>query len=270
MKPVYHFAIHYVGLVPLVIVTEKRCNACLQFKPLDEYHADKAQKDGLKPICMECRKDPTVRTYTHQEYAEGVKVCTKCLQEKSREEDFNKGDGLDGYNPWCKDCQSEYNHQKRQENIEHYQEYDRIRARTPERKAQYRKRYREAYAFNPRYIARKRIYGSAWSKANRLRKRESLLRYIAHKKKAVAGKVSYQHILERDGRWCYICEQPILPHQKLVFDHVIPLRPRPGEPQGTHTEDNIRPAHEACNVRKSNIPFECLTDWHKRGPDRAV
>jgi 5-methylcytosine-specific restriction endonuclease McrA len=82
-----------------------------------------------------------------------------------------------------------------------------------------------------------------------------------------AEEVNYQRIIDREGYHCYICNQDILPHHKLAFDHFIPLLPRNGDPIGTHTEDNLYPTHRECNARKSNRKFEDLTDFDKRGPD---
>jgi 5-methylcytosine-specific restriction endonuclease McrA len=54
-------------------------------------------------------------------------------------------------------------------------------------------------------------------------------------------------------------------HHTLTFDHIVPLVPRAGDPQGTHTEDNIKPTHRECNARKSNRRLEDLTPFDRRG-----
>lgn len=65
--------------------------------------------------------------------------------------------------------------------------------------------------------------------------------------------VSLATILRRDGRWCYICELPILPTEELHFDHVVPVVRK-----GAHSEANIRPAHAVCNVWKQHRLLEEL------------
>ena len=104
-----------------------------------------------------------------------------------------------------------------------------------------------------------------------MKAKEQCRRTNAKKAKATTDKVNYQSILLRDGYLCHICNKPIDPDAKprsresLVFDHVIPIQPRPGEPQGTHSFDNIRPAHLVCNIRKSNKRMEDLTSSDRRG-----
>lgn len=46
---------------------------------------------------------------------------------------------------------------------------------------------------------------------------------------------------------CHICTCDIESLADLHFDHVVPLAKG-----GTHTADNIRPAHALCNLRKSD------------------
>jgi 5-methylcytosine-specific restriction endonuclease McrA len=59
-------------------------------------------------------------------------------------------------------------------------------------------------------------------------------------------------ILERWGWRCYLCERPITvgPQETtnpgaLTLDHVVPITAG-----GRDTEDNLRPAHRACNEDK--------------------
>ena len=61
-------------------------------------------------------------------------------------------------------------------------------------------------------------------------------------------------VVERDGAVCHLCHEPIdltlSGHalMGLTIDHVIPL-----SRGGSHTLDNLKPAHRTCNARKSNI-----------------
>jgi 5-methylcytosine-specific restriction endonuclease McrA len=60
---------------------------------------------------------------------------------------------------------------------------------------------------------------------------------------------------------CHLCGHP----GSDAIDHVVPLKPRPGQPAGTDTDDNKAPAHHnvecptcgiKCNRVKSNKPAE--------------
>lgn len=214
----------------------------------------------MKPACKVCRKDTSLKSFaTNRFVSPDTKICTKCLNEKSYEE-FDKGANLkDGYQSHCKACRSEHNQQFRQENIEKFRAYDRSRVGDPTRNAQWMERYYEKYSQDSEYIGQKHRTKRNWYLANRMLVREQTYRRLARKRKAQIGKVSYKHILERDGYHCYLCQCPIEP-KDLCFDHVVPLQPRSGDPQGTHSEDNIRPAHKRCNLRKSNKRLDQL-DW---------
>lgn len=71
------------------------------------------------------------------------------------------------------------------------------------------------------------------------------------------------HVLAELNGWiCHLCNEPINPDYKwphvgaLTIDHVIPLTPYvDGDEPGTHTWDNVRPAHSQCNSRRQNRPI---------------
>jgi 5-methylcytosine-specific restriction endonuclease McrA len=52
-------------------------------------------------------------------------------------------------------------------------------------------------------------------------------------------------VLAVHGMTCHICKDAIESMADLHFDHVIPLARG-----GTHTYDNLKPAHARCNIRK--------------------
>lgn len=99
-----------------------------------------------------------------------------------------------------------------------------------------------------------------WRKANGPFLNEYHRRRYAEKKAVTVGEVDYDRILARDGMYCYICEQSILPDHKIDFDHVIPL-----SRGGAHTEDNIKVTHRPCNRRKFNRLLEEMTPHQRRG-----
>lgn len=72
------------------------------------------------------------------------------------------------------------------------------------------------------------------------------MRRAAIKKGATVGKVDYTKLLEIYGTVCHICGGAIQ-DGNLHFDHVIPL-----SRGGSHSMDNIKPAHASCNQQKFN------------------
>lgn len=60
------------------------------------------------------------------------------------------------------------------------------------------------------------------------------------------GPIDYQRLLEESQMICYLCNESLPGEGGLIhWDHVIPL-----SRGGTHTQDNIRPTHEPCNLKK--------------------
>ena len=83
--------------------------------------------------------------------------------------------------------------------------------------------------------------------------RECESRRRAREKSTRIGRVSYKRILDTFGMVCSICGGEIV-EGSLSFDHVIPL-----VRGGSHTENNIRPAHLCCNRRKNRkLPTEAV------------
>lgn len=211
------------------------------------------------------------------------KICPKCEPptEKPIGEFPISPDRKDKHGGWCKECCRKYHQQPhvkaRRREREHeqgeafkqkkYAGHKRWRERNLDK---LRVQWREKYANDPVHARRMRRHTLRWIKAHPLEMQAHQMRRIARMKESTIEPVNLQNVLDRHGRYCYICEQDILPTQNLVFDHVIPLVPRPGDPKGTHSEDNLRPAHRECNGRKSNRRFEDLTPFDRRGPDKVV
>lgn len=84
-----------------------------------------------------------------------------------------------------------------------------------------------------------------------LRQRENEAKRRAQIKGTRVARISYERLVAMHGMWCYLCMKGI-ELGDLSFDHVIPL-----VRGGTHTEDNLRPAHTNCNRRKNRrLPEE--------------
>lgn len=115
--------------------------------------------------------------------------------------------------------------------------------RNRERIAETNRRWREANPERRAELARR------WVKANPERVREIWFnkyhRRRAQMRETMAGRVSRKKILAKYGMACHICGGAILKRSDLHMDHVIPLARG-----GAHVEENIRPAHADCNVRK--------------------
>lgn len=67
----------------------------------------------------------------------------------------------------------------------------------------------------------------------------------ARKASAFVEDVLTDVVVATHGRWCYLCESPIV--GELQVDHVEPLS-RGGE----HSYDNTRPTHPHCNLSKKD------------------
>jgi 5-methylcytosine-specific restriction endonuclease McrA len=119
---------------------------------------------------------------------------------------------------------------------------DKEAAKYLEQREALREYYRKKRAANP---GAETEYSRKWRKANpekwALRNRENQRRRRGDKP------VNYTAIIERDGMVCHICSNPIEGLADLHMDHVIPLARG-----GAHHEDNIKPAHALCNMRKSD------------------
>jgi hypothetical protein len=208
------------------------------------------------------------------------KVCRKCDPpvEKSIDEFGISKDRKDGHNPYCKECTRRIaNSEKSKERRKKYEQSlgeEFIKKRYAGSKRwreknieKLRIQWREKYANDPEYAARMRANTDKWAQDNPEKRNASQMKRKAAFQGAYVEDVDYQAILELHGPWCYICDGPILAHHKIEFDHVVPLIPRPGDPQGSHTADNIRPTHKECNARKSNKRLEDMLSFDRRGPD---
>ncbi len=273
MQVVYHVTIKSIGTQAYIVPIERRCSACLAFQPLDAFHNDKVQPDGMKPICKQCRKNPQVRSFsTNNKVLTETRICTRCVQEKPLTKEYFAANPDGSWHGQCKQCYSEGNHQYWIDNLELMHARAHIKNAKPEYKAQRTKRHQERSDTDPQYLELRHQHGQRYYQSHIIEHRERYNRYMARKLEATVEKVDYKVIIERDNWTCHICNKPIDPNakplsaQSLDFDHVIPLQPRSGEPQGTHSEDNLKMSHKICNVRKSNKPMSALTERDKQGP----
>lgn len=246
-------------------ITSQICKQCDIEKSIDNFYAVPGSKTGYRATCKDCidrgdkrkKKVGQRRKVWNTPITPGYKWCYSCDSEKPLGEFYTDGAKRDGLAHQCKSCSAEQNRIHRRKNRDWLLPVE-------------REYHRARYEAN---IERERARNREKNKKPqaRLRMNELLRRRNAHIKNVANGEVSYVRVLERDGYHCYICERDISPtatgQGKLTFDHRIPLIPRPGEPKGTHSEENLHPAHYICNLRKGNRPFEGMTPHQRRGPD---
>lgn len=81
-------------------------------------------------------------------------------------------------------------------------------------------------------------------------------RYYSKKRRAIYAKgedINHLEIFEAHDWICCICKTKINRHLRLpnlmaaTLEHIIPL-----SKGGTHTRDNIAPAHARCNFKKAD------------------
>jgi 5-methylcytosine-specific restriction endonuclease McrA len=113
-------------------------------------------------------------------------------------------------------------------------------------------------------------YGRQWAKANRKRANEYHYRWcrknpgynqaIMSARWAAQAGAPYIHpdtVLELWDGICGLCGEEIAFDVAFVIDHYLPINPSGHWKPGPHALWNLRPAHEACNIRKSNrMPWE--------------
>lgn len=245
---------------PSLFSSYRVCFVCRVEKPLDQFPP--RGNGRYERRCKECRR-PVYREYMRVKRAsqnpktstavrEGYKQCTKCLVEKPLDDFSLKKSGKNGRNSRCKECFRKWTNS------------DEEKARQREIRKQKRR--------DPEYSRVRQELINTWRKQHPESQQELTMRRNARKKQATTERVSYKNILERDGYWCYICSQPIDKNaekrspESLTFDHVVPLQPRHGEPQGTHSISNLKPSHRVCNARKGNKPLDALTPYDRLGP----
>lgn len=247
----------------------KICNACLQEKPLDAFvRRPTRYRDGHAPRCKECQNKQHMawkaRTYPIKPFPKNLvqpslffKVCTDCGVEKSIEDFFPSKTGAYGRMSRCKQCGHDRGYDWRQEHLEE--------ARARDRKYS-SERYWEDSEAGEAYRAMVRAARDRWHEKNPEKRRENWNRYNARKLySAMTEPVDYEAILERDGMFCYICQQDILPGQDINFDHIIPV-----SRQGSHTTENIKVTHAICNQRKGDKLLAEMKPTQRRGPDKPA
>lgn len=116
----------------------------------------------------------------------------------------------------------------------------------PENRARSAATTREWRQANPdKVAAHRQSWRAAHPDRTRELRRENQARRKARAQATQTNPIDYASILAEHGMICHICGSEIPDTTDLHFDHVIPLARG-----GVHTNDNIRPSHARCNMRK--------------------
>lgn len=258
----------------------KRCTKCGTDHPVADFHRDRTRPDGRFPQCRFCQKaykDANVerqRKRDHDRYwsnpeAERQRYKAYRLANPDKVRESGRRYQQANAETLRQKRRTYYaaNHQRILANARRYhaEHRDEIRAKdrarywaNVEKYREQAKRYRLANRgkvlaalrrWRQKNIEREREKARVRASAYYRAKPESTLQAGALRRARVhnarIGKVSYAAILRQHGWVCHICGGSIAGRADLHFDHVVPL-----SRGGSHSNDNIRPAHAFCNLSK--------------------
>lgn len=196
------------------------CSACKKTLPAEAFFRDRAKKSGLASRCRPCQK-----TY-HEAWRETHRAHTNRL-EKARREIAT---------PEVKAARTA---QSVKWQAEKY-------ANDPEWRARFLASQRRAYSRDPeKFKAQTRAWQLAhWDETLSIQARRR-----TQKRHPDAERIRPSVVFSRDDWVCHLCGETTEPDgpraRRPSMDHVVPLA-RGGE----HTYDNVRCAHQVCNIRK--------------------
>ncbi len=182
------------------------------------------------------------------------KECTSCRADKPKTEFYADSRRRDGLYSWCKSCFQEHmaarddREQRQRRQRERWADDPEYRQRCTERARRWRTtRYANDEAFAQDIRDRARRWAAENPERASINARTSANRRRSRLRDQGGEPVDYAAILARDGMTCHLCKVEIGSLDDLHFDHVVPLARG-----GAHSEDNIRPAHALCNMRKGS------------------
>jgi hypothetical protein len=260
--------------------TEKICITCGINKSIDDFY--KAGNIGRnarshRRKCKDCVLKEQSSKHFQKRNTERVqlpliifsRVCTSCGIEKPVEEFPLNKNFRNGVHSRCKKCVDTEAKQRAARQSKLPLPVSKVCGKCHEEKSLDQFPASSGYGKYGRSSVCKQCYGT-WRKENPLITIKASHIRRARKMQAPSEKVDFQYIIKRDGYWCHICNKPIDPQAKggvaLSFDHVKPLAGK-GDRKGTHTIDNIKPAHKCCNSRKHTRLLSEMSDYDRRGPD---
>lgn len=92
-----------------------------------------------------------------------------------------------------------------------------------------------------RRVPSRAAQGEGMTSAERARKRRS------NQQGLIVETVRSSVVVDKHGRWCYLCESPIGTDEPMEIDHVHPT-----SKGGPHMYVNVRPTHRHCNRSKAD------------------
>lgn len=235
-------------------VLSKVCTRCRILKPLDNFTKQSTGKYGHTARCKACERELAyIRerghkiTYIQRPLFVLSKPCSRCKIEKPIEDFRVDQSKKDSHRYICKQCEKE-------EDKKRFPLYSKQRKETGVESA-YRHKWRITHQERERERERRKYRDNPTKTYARSAKRR------ARKMQVPFEEIRYTRILQRYGYICHICGGAIASRDDLHFDHVVPLAKG-----GSHMEENIKPSHKVCNLRKGDKLMEELSDFQRRGP----
>jgi len=177
-----------------------------------------------------------------------TKQCNKCRETKSLSEFYKDNRTPDSLNLQCKNCVNKRirlwcknNPEKRKEYIRKYLE------KNPEKRKETCRRY---ITNNPK---KRKESANKWARNNLEKLKAITIRRRALIKGAFVERIKLVEVYKYRGWICGICGKKINKNLKypnvrrVSLDHIIPI-----SKGGTHTFNNVQPAHLNCNISKNN------------------
>jgi|SRR5579884_1269984 len=262
MSPVYHGI--QVSVTQLPLFTFSRvCTSCHTEKDLDQFYKRPKHSAGYSTQCKACEterdRQRQQRYILNRPPLPHSKICPRCNNEYPLEEFPLDRSKKDGHYCYCVLCTVEERRTYRATHQQELQAYEQRRKGDPKRRAQDNDYHRRRSTL-PEYQEKAKERQRRWTQANPEKLTEKSLRRRARLREARVEKVDYRYIRQQSTGLCYICQQPILPHHRTEFDHIIPITRG-----GSHTMDNIALVHRTCNRRKKDFLLEEMDSYLRRG-----
>lgn len=202
----------------------KRCTACKADKDASEFHRNRATRDGLTTICIQCSKERAiarklageVRTRKRVDWARGLFECCKCKRVLQLSAFHVRRQRNNQPRSTCKEC---------------LKAATRAWLTTEHGKAWRAAYQREKLRRDPAYYA---VHRANVDANNALRRGA----------REVGERFSRDEIYQRDKGKCHLCGK-LARKDDWDLEHVIPL-----SKGGAHARNNVAVAHPSCNGSK--------------------
>jgi hypothetical protein len=101
----------------------KKCNKCLEWKPLDRFFKKKSGTAGTRSVCKCCEGVTNVPKRIENKNGIDGKVCGKCEKWKPLTGYSKSKNNLGGYYSLCKDCRRDYRLDRKGAIVEYQRKY---------------------------------------------------------------------------------------------------------------------------------------------------